>query len=412
MKRTGQFALVSISILFTLTQAFIFDDPWHKEIVDFTIATIIAWFVGWQYDKLKYLTGKAEENEAFYRQLIETMPEPVIIQDYDKIVYANKAAQKLVAAESKEEIVGRSVFDFMEAPDAAQYRKILDATYKEKLPAGRREQKITRLDGKKIYFEVSTLFTSFQGRKAVFSIGQDVTVKKEQADLLLQKSEKLALVGQMAAGIAHEIRNPLTSIKGFIQLLKAEGNREYADIAISELDRINLIVGEFLVLAKPAAAVYKVCDLKKLIQELVILIQPQCLIHNVQIITGLELEESEIWCEENQLKQVFINMIKNSAEAMPDGGTITIKAADRKDGHVAVMIKDEGTGIPPDRINTLGEPFYTTKEKGTGLGLMTSFKIIENHSGLVKVSSEVNKGTVFEIILPKTQVEAKGHSFN
>ncbi|MGD6878676.1 ATP-binding protein [Bacillus infantis] len=331
------------------------------------------------------------------------MPEPVIIQDYDKIVYANKAAQKMVAAESKEEMVGRSVFDFMEAPDAAKYKKILDITYKEKLPAGRREQKITRLDGKKIYFEVSTLFTSFQGRKAVLSIGQDVTVKKEQADLLLQKSEKLALVGQMAAGIAHEIRNPLTSIKGFIQLLKAEGNREYADIAISELDRINLIVGEFLVLAKPAAAVYRVCDLKKLIQEVVVLIQPQCLIHNVQIITGLDLDESEIWCEENQLKQVFINMIKNSAEAMPDGGTITIKAADRKDGHVAVMIKDEGTGIPPERINTLGEPFYTTKEKGTGLGLMTSFKIIENHSGLVKVSSEVNKGTVFEIILPKTQ---------
>ena len=123
----------------------------------------------------------------------------------------------------------------------------------------------------------------------MLSIGNDITERKEQTEQLLQKSEKLALLGQMAAGIAHEIRNPLTSIKGFIQLFKVEKHQdEYYDIVLSELDRINNIVGEFLVLAKPTVAVFAEKDVKELIKDVVTLINTQSILSNVQIFVEFE----------------------------------------------------------------------------------------------------------------------------
>ena len=112
-----------------------------------------------------------------------------------------------------------------------------------------------------------------------------------------------------------------------------------------------------------------------------------------------------IMCEENQLKQVFINILKNSIEAMPNGGIIDIKVKAIERDKVSICFIDQGTGIPEDRIPKLGEPFYTTKEKGTGLGLMTSYKIIENHDGRLEISSKINEGTTVEVILPKVPSE-------
>jgi signal transduction histidine kinase len=211
----------------------------------------------------------------------------------------------------------------------------------------------------------------------------------------------LALLGQMAAGIAHEIRNPLTSIKGFVQLFKTEQHRvEYYDIVLSELDRINDIVGEFLVLAKPTAAVFAEKDVKELIKDVVTLINTQSILNNVQIFVEFECDLPRISCEENQLKQVFLNLLKNAIEAMPSGGNIDVKVKVKEEGKISIQIIDQGIGIPKERIPTLGEPFYTTKEKGTGLGLMTCYKIIENHHGELTIDSELNKGTTIEIILP------------
>jgi signal transduction histidine kinase len=108
----------------------------------------------------------------------------------------------------------------------------------------------------------------------------------------------------------------------------------------------------------------------------------------------------KISCEENQLKQVFLNLLKNAIEAMPAGGNIDVKVKAKEEGKISIQIIDQGIGIPKDRIPTLGEPFYTTKEKGTGLGLMTCYKIIESHNGQLTIDSEINEGTTIEIILP------------
>jgi signal transduction histidine kinase len=248
---------------------------------------------------------------------------------------------------------------------------------------------------------VSSLNIVIGGQEAVLSIGKDITERKEQTERLLQKSEKLALVGQMAAGIAHEIRNPLTSIKGFVQLFKSDQLREeYYDIVLAELERINIIVGEFLVLAKPTVAVFKETDVRILIKDVVTLINTQSILNNVQIFVEFDRDLPMVSCEENQLKQVILNLLKNAIEAMPQGGNIDVQVKEKEEGKISIQIIDQGIGIPKERIATLGEPFYTTKEKGTGLGLMTCYKIIESHNGELNIQSKVNVGTTIEVILP------------
>jgi len=120
----------------------------------------------------------------------------------------------------------------------------------------------------------------------------------------------------------------------------------------------------------------------------------------IQIFVESESDIPPIVCEENQLKQVFINILKNSIEAMPHGGRIDVKIKAKEHDKVSISIMDQGVGIPENRIPTLGEPFYTTKEKGTGLGLMTSYTIIDRHDGELKISSKVNEGTTVEVVLP------------
>ncbi|MGG4505092.1 ATP-binding protein [Heyndrickxia sporothermodurans] len=176
--------------------------------------------------------------------------------------------------------------------------------------------------------------------------------------------------------------------------------KEYYDLVLNELERINIILGEFLVLAKPSVVVFKEIDVKKLIKDVVTLINSQLMLNNVQIKVEMDEHIPSISCEETQMKQVFINILKNSIEAMPNGGIIEIKVQEKKKGKLSICIIDQGTGIPSDRISTLGEPFYTTKEKGTGLGLMTCIRIIESHNGTFHISSELNKGTTVEITIP------------
>lgn len=399
MKNLGQVTLVLISVLFSSFQAIMDHD--HFFTVDFLIFTTIAWLVGWQYDRARFLGKKARDSEESYRKLIDSLPNAVIIHQDNQVIYVNKEAVSLVGAKRKEEVIGTSIFNYLFPEYKERLLERLKQVKKEKLPLTNIEYKFIKLDGSVFVFEGSSMFITFWGKEAILSIGKDITERKEQTEQLLQKSEKLALLGQMAAGIAHEIRNPLTSIKGFIQLFKTEKHQvEYYDIVLSELDRINDIVGEFLVLAKPTAAVFAEKDVKELIKDVVTLINTQSILNNVQIFVEFEFDLPKISCEENQLKQVFLNLLKNAIEAMPNGGTIDVRVNVREEGKISIQIIDQGVGIPKERIPTLGEPFYTTKEKGTGLGLMTCYKIIESHNGQLTIDSEVNEGTTIEIILP------------
>jgi PAS domain S-box-containing protein len=395
----GQITLVLISILFSLFQTLVEHKAFFT--LDFFIFTTIAWVVGWQYDKARSYALKARASEESYKQLVDSLPESVVIHSNHKIVYVNKAAVCMMNAKDKNDLIGKQLLDFITPEYKNRMLERMRQIKKEKRPLYNTEHKIRRSDGSTFIFEVSSLYIIFGGKEAVLTIGKDITERKEQTESLLQKSEKLAMLGQMAAGIAHEIRNPLTSIKGFIQLFRANHfKEEYADIVLAELDRINGIVGEFLVLAKPTVAVFVERDIKSLIKDVITLISTQSIMNNVQINVHFAEELPKISCEENQLKQVFLNLIKNAIEAMPDGGRLEIHVREKEEGKISISIIDQGVGIPEDRISTLGEPFYTTKEKGTGLGLMTCYQIIEGHKGELLFRSKVNEGTTAEVILP------------
>ncbi|MBU8771920.1 PAS domain S-box protein [Cytobacillus oceanisediminis] len=234
------------------------------------------------------------------------------------------------------------------------------------------------------------------------SIRNDITERKKTEEVLHQQ-DKLAAVGQLAAGVAHEIRNPLTTMKGYTEFLQLdethEERQEYLSIILDEIDRVNNIVEDFMVLAKPKAAELEERDIIPIIKNVVSFLEFEARNRNVKI--GFEYQQDiiQIECDENRLKQVFLNFIKNGIEAMPDGGNITVRAG-IINNQVQIAIKDTGVGIPQEKLKNIGEPFFTTKKNGNGLGLMVSFKIIESHNGKVFIESELNKGTTFNIVLP------------
>lgn len=235
--------------------------------------------------------------------------------------------------------------------------------------------------------------------KQIVVIARDVT-EKRQAEELLWKYEKLSIVGELAAGVAHEIRNPITTIKGFVQLFQ-QGmfKQEYGQIIMGEFDQLDEIINNFLLLAKPQA--------NKLVK-----FDPLLIIERVQremkeeavrkrVLIEIEAEENlpQISCDQTQIKQVFINLLQNSLEAMTNGGIVKIKLS-TKDSYVVIEVIDQGKGIRKERIDRLGEPFYSNKEKGTGLGLMISYRIIHDHKGTIFVTSDKDNGTTVEVRFP------------
>lgn len=235
-------------------------------------------------------------------------------------------------------------------------------------------------------------------------LSEDIS-KRKHAEELLRKTEMLSAVGQLAAGIAHEIRNPLTSLKGFTKLISAgAGSKDsYIEIMLDELNRIEEIVSELLVLAKPQAIDLVAKSIEPILQDVILLLDTQAILNNVEIASEIEADLPQVMCVENQLKQVFINLLKNAIEAMPSGGQIEVQAFLDDERNIVIRFLDNGPGIPAHKLAKLGEPFYSTKEKGTGLGLTVSYKIIENHDGTIHFESEEGAGTTVTITLPPAE---------
>ncbi|WP_210367761.1 PAS domain-containing sensor histidine kinase [Bacillus sp. REN3] len=235
----------------------------------------------------------------------------------------------------------------------------------------------------------------------VLSTFHDITEKKEM-DHLLKESEKLAVIGQLASGVAHEIRNPLTGIIGFMKLLDenpdAEKLHEYLPVIRKELDQINQITEEFIELSDSKKDGWAVTRLSEIVKEALAFLESDIAINNIQ--KSLECrEEVMVQGIEVQLKQLFIHLFKNSIEAMPHGGGLNIKAQKDKD-MVIIYVTDNGKGMSPERLKHLGEPFYSLREKGTGLGLMRCRKIVHDHGGTISFNSKIGKGTTVTIKLP------------
>ncbi|MFT4415232.1 ATP-binding protein [Fredinandcohnia humi] len=240
-------------------------------------------------------------------------------------------------------------------------------------------------------------------RKGLVTIGRDVSKEKAAEEIALRK-EKLSVVGELAAGIAHEIRNPLTTIKGFIQLQKEKGDSktQFTDIILSELDRINQIVSELLVFSKPQSKKLKNFKVKELIDYVITLTSHEAVLHNVEVEVENTAKDSTLYGDINELIQVLVNVVKNSIDAMPEGGKVRIKTREINN-KVQIKVLDTGVGIPEERLEKIGEPFFTLKEKGMGLGLTMSNKIVQDHKGSLKIKSKVGWGTKVVITLPASK---------
>lgn len=216
----------------------------------------------------------------------------------------------------------------------------------------------------------------------------------KQLEAIVRRSEKLAAIGELAAGVAHEIRNPLSSIRGFAQFLRHSlkdkpEDRSYADIMIQEVDRINQVVSDLLTFAKPMTLERSPINLSELIAHMIRLVGVDAQSKNVTIHTRVsESFTGVIWLDKNQLTQALLNLLLNALSAVPEKGEIEIGAGiNDKGSGVNIWVEDNGVGIPPDHLDKIFGPFFTTREKGTGLGLAIVNKIVENHQGEINIQS-------------------------
>jgi two-component system sensor histidine kinase HydH len=237
---------------------------------------------------------------------------------------------------------------------------------------------------------------------------------KEQADLILEieeqlrRADRLSALGELSAGMAHEIRNPLGSIRGTAEILQdgiepSDPRYEFTRILIKEVDRLNRVVQNFLDFARPAEKERSAVDVGLLLREVLTLTRLHAQKNGVKI----ELEVGEtppVQANPEQIKQAFLNLILNALQAMPDGGTLTL-AAETEEDRLRLRLSDTGQGIPQENLERVFNPFFTTRSNGTGLGLAITHRIIQGHGGRMEVESRVGEGTTFTVILPvdKTQ---------
>lgn len=222
------------------------------------------------------------------------------------------------------------------------------------------------------------------------------------------KAEKMEIVSYLASSISHEVRNPLTVVRGFLQMmlsveLEKDKKEEYLKLSISEIDRANRIIGDYLNFAKPNIENKEVLNVTEEIGRVKEIITPLANMNSVNIETSLET--GHIVGASRLFQQCLLNITKNCIEAMPDGGMLTILAKEQKH-NIVIYIEDTGNGMTQEQISRLGEPYFSTKgEKGTGLGMMSAIQIIEEMNGKLSVTSELNKGTKFEITFPSVSTK-------
>lgn len=235
----------------------------------------------------------------------------------------------------------------------------------------------------------------------------DIT-EREALQKHLNRSDRLHLIGEMAAGIAHEIRNPMTTIQGFLQMWKRSEKplpKEHIDLMLSELMRANKIITEYLSLAGNKESDLRDHPVEAIIDSLFPLLQAVAVMDEKQLVVHNETERLMLRVDEKEMRQVIINLAKNGLEAMDSGGVLIIRTY--AEGEEAVIdVVDEGPGIPKEVFSKLGTPFFTTKEKGTGLGLALCYSIVERHRGKINVKSGPG-GTTFSVRLPVVKAVLK-----
>ncbi|MGK0358760.1 MAG: two-component system sensor histidine kinase PilS (NtrC family) [Bradymonadia bacterium] len=226
-----------------------------------------------------------------------------------------------------------------------------------------------------------------------------------QLETQIRRAEKFAAIGRMAAGIAHEIRNPLASMSGSIQMMGAADpepmQARLMDIVLREIDRLNQLISDFLQFARPTPSNFERLDVAALIGEVKVMFDASARPVDLQVITE---NDCLVSADSARLRQVLWNLFINAADAMPDGGTVHVHCHAREH-EVEISVRDTGVGIPADVIEHIFDPFYTTKAEGTGLGLAQVQRILEEHGAPMRIQSEIDEGTAFIFALPRTRAE-------
>ena len=253
--------------------------------------------------------------------------------------------------------------------------------------------------------EVRTVLLSgtlidWEGERCILTISNDNT-ELRQYEKELFRLDKLNLMGQMAGSIAHEIRNPMTSIKGFLQLFQQQDKynqgRESIELMIEEIDRVNDIITNFLSLSKLNHVEVTSMNLNDCMINVLQLIIADATKNDVYVDFKFE-HTSEIMIDKGEIRQLILNLTRNAIESMPEGGHLTMKIFEDSNG-VNLTVQDEGAGIPPEILEKMGTPFLTTNKEGTGLGVAICFSIAERYNAKITIDTSP-KGTIFKVIFP------------
>ncbi len=351
-----------------------------------------------ELERLRRLAEQRAENvENATENILQCVTSGVITFDGEcRATSANRAAEEMVGqgiASGKhcDEIFGNG-----------EICRAIRSTVEKREPLSRLEAAFER-KGERIWLGFNTaLLTDQQGRDqgVILSFSDLTEVKRLQEQM--EMKERLTALGEMSAGIAHELRNPMAVISGYLNLLSKKqtgANREIIGSIAAEINGMNRIIADLLTFARPTALNRTAVNLKEMIEGCVAaLLQPKN--HDAGISNVLELDSVETTADEGLMRQAITNLIQNAAEAMSGGGTMTLKLHGAGRGAV-VVIRDTGVGISRDEIKKIFLPFFTTKDEGVGMGLALAHKIITAHGGRIYVESEPGKGTTFTVTLPK-----------
>lgn len=396
--------VLTVPILFNVLR----DKPlFHLQYLLFVmLGVIIGGLLIESYVKLHRLNNRLSdmykmlgESESKYRIIAENTSDLIMVMNKDHSISYFSPSHEVVLGLRASELEKFELCTFIHPEDVCHFKNIVKTMFEQK-ESQALEFRLKHKAGFYIEFESRCMPVTGEGQwvEHIVIISRDISERKKAEEILLQ-SEKLSIVGELAAGVAHEIRNPLTTIKGFLQLYRGE-NTDIDRLLLTELERIEGITSELLSLGKPQAIQLNRVDLRKLLEDTLELLAPEALMNNIQLNLQMENTDFVITCERNQVKQVFLNILKNAMEAMENGGEISIDIRKNSEEECLISVQDQGCGIPEELLHRLGEPFYSLKEKGTGLGIMICHKILKQHHGSITYKSKMNEGTLVEITLP------------
>lgn len=347
---------------------------------------------------------RMEMEQISYRQILDSSPVGSVVVDKEMNLFLfNKSAERMLESEQNL-IPGRSLKElFLHNQIGLTITKLLENTVRTK-EGDSKNYEFQGLNGTKIY--ILAAYPIFNEKKEILGAlcdMIDITTEKLN-ERKLQRAEHFAALGELSAAVAHEIRNPLTSIQGFLQLLitkeTSPQNKEYIQIMLTELRRANKIISEFLQYTRPQKLNLKRAPVAPIIEEVAKIIEAELTLKQIDFVFEAE-PAPEFEIDGDQFKQVLLNLFQNALQAMEPGGKLTVRLTyDKEMKILQISIEDTGHGIPEDLLENIFTPFFTTKDSGTGLGLSICNRIIQNHGGKIEAHSQLGKGSKFIITLP------------